>query len=162
MPWRFKLLTTHAVAPKRASPGAAGHDLSAAYAYTVPKRGKELIKTDLRLYLPAGTYGRVAPRSGLAWKHSIDVGAGVIDLDYEGNVGVVLFNHGDQDFHIKAGDRIAQLIVEKIDTTDAVEFVESKDVDSNKEKVESKSNEYSSKPLIHVHRGANGFGSSGV
>jgi dUTP pyrophosphatase len=58
---------------------------------------------------PAGTYGRIAPRSGLAWKNSIDVGAGVIDEDYRGNVGVILFNHGDKDFDIKAGDRVAQV-----------------------------------------------------
>lgn len=47
-------------------------------------------------------------------KHSIDVGAGVIDEDYRGNVGVILFNHADQVFEIKRGDRVAQLILEKI------------------------------------------------
>ncbi|KAK1357438.1 hypothetical protein POM88_050694 [Heracleum sosnowskyi] len=52
-----------------------------------------------------------APRSGLAWKHSIDVGAGVIDADYRGPVGVILFNYSDVDFEVKAGDRIAQLII---------------------------------------------------
>ncbi|GMH22870.1 hypothetical protein Nepgr_024713 [Nepenthes gracilis] len=55
-------------------------------------------------------------RSGLAWKHSIDVGAGVIDADYRGEVGVILFNHLDVDFAVKVGDRIAQLIIEKIMT----------------------------------------------
>ena len=53
--------------------------------------------TDLAIALPEGTYGRVAPRSGLAWKKHIDVGAGVIDRDYRGNVGVVLFNHSSED-----------------------------------------------------------------
>ena len=47
-------------------------------------------------------------------KHSIDVGAGVIDADYRGPVGVILFNHSDVDFEVKAGDRIAELIIEKI------------------------------------------------
>ncbi len=56
----------------------------------------------------------VLNRSGLAVKHFIDVGAGVIDCDYRGNVGVVLFNHGSQDFVVNRGDRIAQLILEKI------------------------------------------------
>ncbi len=46
-----------------------------------------------------GTYGRVAPRSGLAVKHFIDVGAGVVDEDYRGPLGIVLFNHGSEDFH---------------------------------------------------------------
>lgn len=54
--------------------------------------------TDLSLAIPSGTYARVAPRSGLAVKHSIDTGAGVVDEDYRGNIGVVLFNHGDAEF----------------------------------------------------------------
>ncbi|KAK1374950.1 hypothetical protein POM88_031143 [Heracleum sosnowskyi] len=66
----------------------------------VPARGKALVPTDLRIAVPEGTYARIAPRSGLAWKHSIDVGAGVIDADYS-----------DVDFEVKAGDRIAQLII---------------------------------------------------
>lgn len=53
-----------------------------AYEYTVPAHGKALIKTDLKFAVPEGCYGRVAPRSGLALNHFIDVGAGVIDADY--------------------------------------------------------------------------------
>jgi hypothetical protein len=60
--------------------------------------------------------GRVAPRSGLAAKHGIDTMAGVIDADYRGQVGVILANLSEQDFEIKVGDRIAQLIVEKVRT----------------------------------------------
>lgn len=60
--------------------------------------------------------GRVAPRSGLAAKHSIDTGAGVIDYDYRGPVKVILFNFSDNDFAISKGDRIAQLILERIVT----------------------------------------------
>lgn len=70
--------------------------------------------TDLQIAVPEGCYGRVAPRSGLAAKKFIDVGAGVIDYDYRGNVGVVLFNFGDEDFKVSKGDRIAQLICERI------------------------------------------------
>ena len=66
--------------------------------------------------LPPGCYGRVAPRSGLALKKSIDIGAGVIDSDYRGEVGVILFNFGNKDFIVNMGDRIAQLIFEKIKT----------------------------------------------
>jgi dUTP pyrophosphatase len=56
------------------------------------------VKTDISIRVPQGTYGRVAPRSGLASKNFIDTGAGVIDEDYRGNVGVLLFNHSDVDF----------------------------------------------------------------
>ena len=69
------------------------------------------IDTDIAVELPAQTYGRVAPRSGLAYAAGIDVGAGVIDCGYRGNVGVILFNHSDEDFIIEQGSRIAQLIV---------------------------------------------------
>ena len=58
--------------------------------------------------------GRIAPRSGLAAKHGIDTLAGVIDADYRGQVGVILANLSDADFEIKVGDRIAQLIVERV------------------------------------------------
>lgn len=53
--------------------------LNSAYECVVPARGKQLVKTDLQVEVPEGTYGRIAPRSGLAWKNHIDVGAGVID-----------------------------------------------------------------------------------
>jgi hypothetical protein len=69
---------------------------------TIPARGKQLVKTDLTIICPPGTYGRVAPRSGLAWKNFIDTGAGVIDEDYRGPLGVLLFNHSDTDFQGEA------------------------------------------------------------
>ncbi|CAG4960020.1 unnamed protein product [Colias eurytheme] len=111
---KFTRLTENAFPPVKGSEKAAGYDLKSAYDYIVPARGKELVKTDLQIELPSECYGRVAPRSGLAVKNFIDVGAGVIDEDYRGNVGVVLFNHSDQDFVVKKGDRIAQLICERI------------------------------------------------
>lgn len=111
---KFTRLTEKAHAPSKGSILAAGYDLKSAYAYVVPARGKTLVKTDLVVKVPEGTYGRVAPRSGLAWNHHIDVGAGVIDADYRGNLGVVLFNHGETPFCVSPGDRIAQLICEKI------------------------------------------------
>lgn len=55
-------------------------------------------------------------RSGLSWKHHLDVGAGVIDSDYRGNVGIILFNLSHVDYEVKQGDRIAQLIIQKICT----------------------------------------------
>ncbi|XP_059453619.1 deoxyuridine 5'-triphosphate nucleotidohydrolase isoform X2 [Corylus avellana] len=137
---RVKKLSEKAVLPSRASPLSAGYDLSSATETKVPARGKALVPTDLSIAIPEGTYARIAPRSGLAWKHSIDVGAGVIDADYRGPVGVILFNHSDVDFEVKAGDRIAQLIIEKIMTPDVMAV---EDLDS-------------------TVRGEGGFGSTGV
>ncbi|XP_036298805.1 deoxyuridine 5'-triphosphate nucleotidohydrolase, mitochondrial isoform X1 [Pipistrellus kuhlii] len=111
---RFVRLSEHATAPSKGSARAAGYDLYSAYDYTIPPMEKTLVKTDIQIALPSGCYGRVAPRSGLAAKHFIDVGAGVIDEDYRGNLGVVLFNFGKEKFEVKKGDRIAQLICERI------------------------------------------------
>ena len=83
--------------------------VDSAYDMVVAGHGKGICKTDIAMAIPPGYYGRVAPRSGLAVKKHIDVGAGVIDADYRGNVGVVLFNHADTDFEVKAGDRVAQV-----------------------------------------------------
>lgn len=107
-------LTDRAFEPERGSGLAAGFDLKSAYDLVIPAHGKCVVKTDLAIKVPHGSYGRVAPRSGLAVKNFIDVGAGVVDADYRGNVGVVLFNHSDNDFEVHRGDRIAQLICERI------------------------------------------------
>lgn len=64
--------------------------------------------------IPEGFYGRIAPRSGLACKKFIDVGAGVVDSDYRGEVKVLLFNFSKEDFEVEVGDRIAQIIIEQI------------------------------------------------
>ena len=71
--------------------------------------------------LPPSCYGRIAPRSGLALKKFIDVGVGVIDSDYRGEIEVILFNFGNEDFIVNMGDRIAQLIFEKIKTPEIKE-----------------------------------------
>ncbi|XP_033725494.1 deoxyuridine 5'-triphosphate nucleotidohydrolase, mitochondrial-like [Pecten maximus] len=111
---RFAKMTEYAFTPTRGSKLAAGYDLYSAYDHTIPARGKQLVKTDIQIALPDGCYGRVAPRSGLAAKQFIDVGAGVIDQDYRGNLGVVMFNHAETEFKVNKGDRIAQLICERI------------------------------------------------
>lgn len=67
----------------------------------IPAHGKALVSTGISMTCPPGTYGRVAPRSGLAVKNFIDTGAGVIDEDYTGEVKVLLFNHSDVDFEGK-------------------------------------------------------------
>jgi dUTP pyrophosphatase len=137
-----KRLTENAILPVRGSKLAAGYDLSAAEAKVVPAHGKALVKTDLAIATPLDCYARIAPRSGLAWKKHIDVGAGVVDADYRGNVGVILFNFGDADFEVAPGDRVAQLILEKI------AMAEVEDVGDAE--------------LPDTARGAGGFGSTGV
>lgn len=79
---------------------AAGADLCSAENCVVPAKGRCLVKTGLSVAIPPGHYGRVAPRSGLAVKQFIDVGAGVIDEDYRGEVCVLLFNFSVQDFQV--------------------------------------------------------------
>lgn len=107
-------MSENAILPSRGSAQAAGLDLYSAYNYTINPMDKALIKTDLQMGIPEGCYGRVAPRSGLALKHFIHVGGGVIDRDYTGNVGVILYNFGKDEFNVTKGDRIAQFILEKI------------------------------------------------
>ena len=108
--------------PTKGSALAAGYDLYASQPGLIPAKGQGLIATDISIIVPEGTYGRVAPRSGLAVKNGISTGAGVIDADYRGEVKVVLFNHSDKDFEVKAGDRIAQLVLEVIVNADIVEI----------------------------------------
>jgi dUTP pyrophosphatase len=107
-----KKLTQDAIIPTRGSDGAVGYDLYSNVDTVVPcQAGNALVGTGVTVVLPPDCYGRVAPRSGLAVKHCIQVGAGVIDPDYTGEIKVVLFNHGPSDFEIKKGDRIAQLVL---------------------------------------------------
>uniref|UniRef100_A0A3B5MXE3 Deoxyuridine 5'-triphosphate nucleotidohydrolase n=1 Tax=Xiphophorus couchianus TaxID=32473 RepID=A0A3B5MXE3_9TELE len=100
---RFSKLSDFATTPTRGSAKAAGYDLYSAYDYSIGPLDKAIVKTDIQIAVPHGCYGRVAPRSGLAAKHFIDVGAGVVDEDYRGNVGVVLFNFGKETFE---GDQV--------------------------------------------------------
>ncbi|KAH3678527.1 hypothetical protein WICMUC_001544 [Wickerhamomyces mucosus] len=132
----------NATIPTRGSVLAAGYDLYSSEAAVVPAKGQNLVATDISIIVPVGTYGRVAPRSGLAVKHGISTGAGVIDADYRGEVKIVLFNHSDKDFKIEKGDRIAQLVLEKIVNADIIEIEESQ--------------------LDDTERGAGGFGSTGT
>ena len=113
---KMQKLSNNATLPKRSTNRAAGYDLFASQNCTIPASGKGLVQTVLAISFPVGLYAKIAPRLGLALKKFIDVGASVVNSDYHGEVGVVLFNHGDQDFEVKMGDRIAQLILEKIDT----------------------------------------------
>lgn len=138
---RVKRLSENATLPVRGSGLAAGYDLASAEDIVIPAHGKAIAKTDLAMVIPLGHYGRIAPRSGFSWKKHTDIGAGVIDADYRGNVGVVIFNHSDEDINVSQGDRVAQLIIEQI-STPVVEDVEG--------------------DLDDTERGEGGFGSTGM
>lgn len=116
---RVKKLNEFATVPTYGSTGAAGLDLSANFSdthgdsYELQSGERKLFKTGIAISIPRGHYARVAPRSGLAFKHGIDVMAGVIDEDYRGEVGVILLNTSDMVFVVQHGDRIAQMIIEQ-------------------------------------------------
>jgi len=135
----------NALAPKRATRNSAGLDLKAPSHNIVPAHGKKLIDIGIKIYLPSNTYGRIAGRSSLALNHFIEILAGVVDLDYTGSLKVVMANHSDKDFHISRGDKIAQLIVEKIFIPKIVEIKPAG----------------SKKSPGHAERLDRGFGSSG-
>ena len=155
-----KRLFDDADLPRKGSDRAAGYDLRAhSYAFiedgkvgetvmldvdgdsvlVIPANSRCLVKTGVAVAVPEGCYGRVAPRSGLALKKGIDIGAGVIDEDYRGEVGVILFNINSEPFEVKKGDRIAQFICERIVCPELEEVDE----------------------LDDTERGAEGFGSTG-
>lgn len=116
-----KLLSPLGKLPLRASEGAAGFDLFSAVSATISPGETACVPTDIALSLPKGCYGRIASRSGLAVRNNVHVCAGVIDSDYRGNVCVVLLNLGKTSFQVNPGDRIAQLICEKVSTPQVVE-----------------------------------------
>ena len=110
----FVKFSSRARSPVRSSPLAAGLDLAAATQLVISPGGRAVIPTDIAVEIPPGHYGRIAPRSGLAMRWGVNVGGGVIDEDFCGPIQILLMNHGTVDFRILVGDRIAQLILEKI------------------------------------------------
>jgi dUTP pyrophosphatase len=124
----------------RANPEDAGADLKSSEDATIPPLSRATICTGLFLEIPEGYYGRVAPRSGLAHKHGVDILAGVVDSSYRGEIKVIVHNTDkEKEFQILRGDKIAQLIVERHYN---FELVETQD-------------------LSDTARGEKGFGSTG-
>ena len=149
-----KKLYPDTIVPTYGSKGAAGLDLSAYGVHLVHARTRKLIPTGLSIQWvnrdvnngePTDEkvedyYLRIAPRSGLSVKHLIDIGAGVVDSDYRGEVKVCFINNSDSDYQISHGDRIAQGILERIMRFDTIEVVDE---------------------LVETTRGDGGFGSTG-
>lgn len=129
--------------PKYGKPGDAGADLASRIDFTLPAGERALIPTGISVALPPGYVALVHPRSGLAIKNGISMvnTPGTVDASYRGELQIILINHDkSEDFVIKKGDRIAQLVIQKVEQA---EFVE----------VEA---------LPGTDRGAGGFGSTGV
>ncbi len=129
--------------PHYSTAASAGMDLRANLSEEIvlPPMGRQIVKTGLFIELPVGYEAQVRPRSGLAAKKGITVlnSPGTIDADYRGEIGVILVNLSTEDFVIKDGERIAQLVIAKHETTIW-------------EEVET---------LAESKRGAGGFGSTG-
>lgn len=109
----FQKLSEKAKVPTQATFSDAWYDLFSTESYILKPGERKLFKTNIATAIPHGYYGRVAPRSWLAYKHGIDVLAGVIDSGYRGDIGIILINFGQEDFPVNEGDKIAQFIIEK-------------------------------------------------
>ena len=118
----------------------AGLDIMADENFTVPAGGQALVGTGLRIQVPYNTVGLLKSRSGLSVKHGIEIGAGVLDHSYTGEVKVVLRNFSNLDFKGEKGDRIAQMLTIPVNLNQFVQV------------------EY----LDESDRGEDGFGASGV
>lgn len=127
--------------PAYATPGAAGMDVLAAEDVSLAPGARHAVSTGFSVAIPEGYEIQVRPRSGLALKHGISVPntPGTIDSDYRGELKVILINHGDADFAITRGDRIAQLVLAPVTLADWREV----------------------EALDATERGAGGFGSTG-
>lgn len=129
-------------APKRAHPTDAGWDLFAAEQIEILPGHRGIVSLKIRVAIPPGYYGRIADRSSIAAKQGCHCIAGVVDAGYRGDVGVVMINLGNNTFAVSAGDKIAQLIITKIDDRE-MQIVSSVD------------------ELGVTERGEGGFGSTG-
>ena len=138
----FKRLVPEAILPAYAHPGDAGMDLCSVESLVIPAGGRSLVRTGLKMALPAGYEAQVRPRSGLALKRGVTVlnTPGTIDEGYRGEIGVVLANFGDEDFRVETGDRIAQMVIAPVTRAEISETDE----------------------LDATDRGEGGFGSTGV
>ncbi len=138
---QIKKLHPDAIVPKYQTAGAAGVDLCSVEDVTIGEGDKALVATGLSMAIPQGWEGQVRPRSGLAAKSALTVlnTPGTIDSDYRGEVKVILINHGHGVFHVRKGDRIAQMVFTPVAQAD---FAEVEDLES-------------------TDRGAGGFGSTG-
>ena len=117
---KVKRIHPAAKLPARGTNWSAGADLCCLEAFTLGPRERKSVPTGLIVEIPLGWYGRVAPRSGLAARHGIDTLAGVVDADFRGELMVLIANLGEAPVSFDAGERIAQLVIERAAVCDYV------------------------------------------
>ena len=139
-PLRIVRVHPDAVLPTRGSRLAAGLDLYTVEEVIIPSKEGALVRTGLSMAIPNHLYGRIAPRSGFSLSTGLIVNAGVIDADYRGEVSILFHNFNEDSIKISKGQKVAQLILEKIACLEVVE------VDT----------------LDDTARGSGGFGSTDV
>lgn len=139
MKLRIQKIDAEAVLPRYAIAGDAGLDLYSAEEMVIETGNRCAVKTGIKMEISEGYAGLIWDRSGLAVKSGITTMAGVIDANYRGEVAVVLYNTGDMPFEVKKGMRIAQMLIQKVESPE-IEAVEA---------------------LNETNRGENGFGSTG-
>ena len=136
---KIKRIHKNAKLPVRSHKSAAGMDLFTPESFSIQGHSRKMISVGIAMSLPKGIYGRVAPKSGLTVNKNIDVKAGVIDRDFRGELTVVMHNMGSDTQEFSAGDKIAQLILERCSEMEVKEW---------------------SMKLEETDRGMNGFGST--
>lgn len=109
---KIKFFNYNAREPKKGDEQSAGYDLYSSESCVIPPWSRKLVSTGIGLEIPIGNYGRIASRSSLGVK-GFDIGAGVIDSSYRGEIKVVLINSTNENFEVQIGDRIAQIIFEQ-------------------------------------------------
>jgi len=107
-------LSENAIVPSRANESDAGYDLYALEDTIIPSRNRAMVKTGIAIAIPFNHVGLIWPRSGTAVKCGIDVLAGVVDSGYRGEVCIVLQNHSEHDYVVRAGDRAAQMLIQEV------------------------------------------------
>lgn len=137
----MKVVLEHgATMPCKAHHTDGGYDLFARDTQIVSAKESATFDTGVHIELPVGSVGFIKSRSGLMFKHNIVAGEGVIDVGFNGSIGVKLFNQGGRDYKVNAGDKICQLVILHLENVGELDIVES---------------------LDETERGSNGFGSSG-
>lgn len=131
---KVKLTLPNAKAPQRAHPTDAGADLISPIDVVIPANGNQFINLGIILEIPDSNVGLIFPRSGLGSKYGITLrnGTGVIDSKYRGELGGMFKNDSKEDFHIKVGDRIAQIVIVPISTS-SFEVVDSIDMTDDRQ-----------------------------
>jgi len=136
---KVKKLNKNAIVPKYAYPGDTGMDLFSTENYIVPSGKRQLVSIGIAMSLPEGYFASIRGKSGLAYKKGICILGGVIEWTYTGEYGVIIFNSGDEDFEIKVGDKVAQVVISPVASVDVEEVEE----------------------LVETKRGDGAFGSTG-